>query len=58
MNPYQHSDIAVEIYKFLCEDEMTSPGEQGALGSLACRLANLINDKFGLELQPAEEDRS
>ena len=55
MNPYQHSDIAVEIYKFLCEDEMTSPGEQGALGSLACRLANLIHDKFDLELQPAEE---
>lgn len=54
MNPYQHSDVAATIYEFLCKDPVTEYGEQGALGSLACRLAILMNKNYDVELQPHE----
>ncbi len=55
MNPYQHSDVAVSIYKVLCEDDLVKAGEQGHLGTLACKIAQRISNDFGLELQPVEE---
>ena len=56
MDPYQHSDVAVVFYKFLCENDATRDGEQGSLGTLACQLAELAQKEFDLELQPAVEE--
>lgn len=55
MNPYQHSDVAVVLYKFLCENNIIAGGDQAKLGTLACQLAKLMHDKFDLELQSAED---
>ena len=56
MNPYQHSDVAVVFYKFLCDNDIVSGGDQAQLGTLACQLANLVRDKFDLELCEAEAE--
>jgi len=56
MNPYQHSDVAVTIYRHLQDSDIDFRIEQMDLGMLACQLAVLISKEYGLELQPPPDD--
>lgn len=59
MNPYQHSELAAEIYATLnnlIEKKRLDPTTQDGLGLIAIGIATMISDKFDVELgNPPDE---
>ena len=55
MNPYQHSDVAGEVYRVICDFATKGNiNDQGDQGTLACKIAEMLAKDFDLELQPHE----
>ena len=53
MNPYQHSELAAEIYDTKIELQrrgLLKPMDQADEGNLAVSIAIGLNGKFGIEL--------